>query len=94
MDTEIDELKQEVEELKSLTQDTNRVVHKLRRNIWWGRLWTIIWWAVILGLTGASYLYLQPYIQKATAAYGNVKGFQLQVENFFAQFGHSSTTQP
>ncbi len=93
MDPEIQELKELVEKNIKMTEDTNRIVHKLRRNIWWGRLWTIVWWALVLGVSSVTYyVYLQPYVDQATRAYGSTKNFEQQVQNFFTQFAHMGTT--
>jgi len=95
MDTEIDELKQEVEELKAVTEDTNRIVHKMRRSARWAMLFQIVWWLTVLGVSGATYYYfVQPYVTKAVEAYGGAKDLQLQVENWFAQFGRTPTNTP
>ncbi|MDE2071124.1 MAG: hypothetical protein KGI70_00060 [Patescibacteria group bacterium] len=92
MDTEIQSLKKEVDELKSLTLDTNRTVHKMRRAAWWGRLWGIVWWLLIFGASGAAYYYyVQPYVNTIMKEYGNAKDLQLQVQNWFAQFGHTTS---
>ena len=89
--SEIEELKQEVEELKAITQDTNRQVHKMRRSNRWALLFRIIWWLTILGVTGAAYYYyLQPYVERAMDAYNNTKDLQVQVQDWFAQFGRTS----
>ena len=88
--SEIEELKQEVEELKAITQDTNRQVHKMRRSNRWALLFRIIWWLTILGVTGAAYYYyLQPYVERAMDAYNNTKDLQVQVQDWFAQFGRT-----
>jgi len=85
--SEIDELRNEVEELKEITADTNRLVHGLRRSQRWHTLFQIIWWLTILGITGATYYYyVQPYVAQVMDAYGNAKGFQVQAEEWFAQF--------
>lgn len=102
MDTEIEQLKQEVEELKTLTEDTNRQVHKMRRAVWWGRLWSIAWWLIIAGAGGAAYYYYaQPYVQKIEQYYTNfqhqtglLQGWEQQAQQFFANsFGSSTTTK-
>lgn len=91
MANDLDELKQEVEALREITQDTNRQVHKLRRAAWWGRLWSIVWWLTVAGVTGAAYYYyVQPYVADLTSAYGNAKDFQVQIQDWFAQFGHTN----
>ena len=61
----------------ALAEDTNRMMHKMRRGMWWSRLFTLVWWAFIIALTGASYYYLLPYMQRAQEAYAN---FQTQAQ--------------
>ena len=91
MDTDIEDLKQEVESLKAVTVDTNRIVHGMRRSQRWRSFVTMVWWLTILGITGATYFYLQPYINQAMQAYGDTKDMQVQVQDWFAQFGQTKT---
>jgi len=90
MDPEIAELKREVEELKTLTVDTNRMMHGMRRGQRWRSFVSILWWLTILGLTGASYYFIQPYINQAMQTYGDTKDIQVQVQDWFAQFGNKT----
>lgn len=94
MDQEIDELKQEVEDLKAITADTNRQVRKMRRSQRMHTIFTIVWWLTIVGVTGAAYYYyVQPYVEKITEAYGNAENFQSQVQDWFSQFRSTSAEQ-
>ncbi len=91
MTSEIDELKHEVEELKAMSVDTNRMVHKMRRSQRWHTLFQIVWWLSVAGITGAAYYYyVQPYVDQALKAYSNTKDLQVQVQDWFAQFGHKT----
>ena len=89
MDPEIKAMQEEIKRVGALSADTNRVVHGMRRSQRWHSFFTVLWWIIILGLTGASYYFIQPYISQATAAYGNAKDFQVQVQDFFARFGRT-----
>lgn len=90
-DPDIKELKELVQRNVALAEDTNRIVHKLRRNVWWGRLWSIVWWGTIIIASGAAYyLYAQPYVEQAMGVYNSAQGWQVQIQDFFAKFG--STT--
>ncbi len=89
MDTEIEALKREVESLKAVTVDTNKMLHGMRRNQRWHSFMALLWWAVIIGASVWSYYLIQPYIAQATAAYGNTKDLQVQVQDFFAKFGQT-----
>lgn len=87
MESEIDDLKQEVEELKALTVDTNHQIRKMRRSQRLHTIFTIVWWLTIVGVTGAAYYYyVQPYVQKIMDTYGDAQNFQSQVEDWFSQF--------
>ncbi len=89
MDREIDDLKQEVAELKELVAETNHAVHGMRRSQRWATIFRIFWWLTIVGITGAAYYYyVQPYVQQVMSGYDNAKDFQVQVQDWFAQFGN------
>jgi hypothetical protein len=91
MDTDIEELKQEVEELKALTADTNKTIHKMRRSQRWATILSIVWWLTVAGVSGAVYYYyFQPYIQAIMSTYGDAKDFQVQIQDLFANFGRNS----
>jgi hypothetical protein len=97
MDTDttdgLDELRAEVEELRQVSEDTNRVVHKMRRGIWWGRIWNLAMWIVFFGISGAAYLYyVQPLVTKAQQYYlhfqqqaGQAQSWEQQASEFFKQ---------
>ncbi len=99
-DPDIEELKEQIQKQTELLQDTNRIVHKLRRNIWWGRVWTVVWWVAIFAASGAAYYYYaQPYINTLEHYYagfqksaGQASNFETQVQNWLSQFSPGSTT--
>ncbi len=91
MDTDIDDLKREVESLKAVTVDTNKMVHGMRRSQRWRSFMTLLWWTFIVGASVWSYYLIQPYINQAAAAYGNTRDLQVQVQDWFAKFGQTKT---
>ncbi len=91
MDSEIDELKQEVAELKEVVADTNRTLHGMRRSQRWGTIIRVVWWLTVLGVTGAAYFYfVQPYVEQVMNTYDSAKSFQVQIQDWFAQFGRNN----
>ena len=93
----MDELKELVHKQIAISEDTNRIVHGMRNTARWGRFMRIIWWAAIIGLSAASWLYLQPYLMQVQALYQNVQsgaeqaqGFQGQISDFFKQLTPNS----
>lgn len=57
-----------------LTQENNKMLHSIRRGMFWSRVMRIVYWVVIIGVAVGAYYYIAPYIDSAIGAYGNVKG--------------------
>ena len=66
--------KQILKKTLELAQENNKMLHSIRRGMWWGRITRIIYWVLIIGASIGAYYYLTPYIDSAIGAYGNVKG--------------------
>lgn len=62
-----------------LSQENNKMLHAIRRSIFWGRVTRIVYWLFIIGAAIGLFYYLQPYIDTAVEVYGNVKG---DLQNF------------
>ena len=102
-DPEIEELKDIVKRQGQVIDETNRIVHGMRRSQRLRMLWSVVWWLAIFGVSaGAYYYYLQPYIQTLEQYYANfqqsshnAQNFETQLQNWFKQFapGASSTAQ-
>ena len=59
------------------------MLHKMRRGLWWGRLFSIAWWLlVVVGSGVAYYYYLQPYVDSITHAYQSVQHGAAEAQNF------------
>ena len=90
MNPEIDELKELVRHQTALTEDTNRVVHNLRRNARWSMVFRTIYWLIIILLIGGSYyFYIAPYVSRFEQFYQNLQSGTQQAqneENAFQQF--------
>ena len=57
-----------------LSQENNDMLHSIRRGMFWGRVMRVIYWVVIIGVSIGVYYYIEPYLNGAIDAYGNVKG--------------------
>lgn len=57
------------EESKKLLQETHDMVKKMRDSQKNARMFKLIYWVVIIGLTYSSYLYMKPYLDQARKAY-------------------------
>jgi len=57
-----------------LSQENNKMLHSIKRQMLVGRVFRIIYWVVIIGAAIGLYYYVDPYIEGAIDAYGNLKG--------------------
>ncbi len=88
---QIDELKELVRRNIALTQDTNKMVHAMRRSARWGSIIHWGWWIIITLIS--AYLYfsvVQPYVDRVSRAYEQTQAgihqaqdWQTNMSNFF-----------
>ncbi len=57
-----------------LAQENNKMLHSIRRQMIWGRVFRIAYWVLIIGAAIGIYYYIDPYINEAINVYGNIKG--------------------
>ncbi len=57
-----------------LSQENNRMLHSMKRQMLVGRIFRIVYWVVIIGAAIGVYYYIDPYINGVINAYGSVKG--------------------
>jgi len=77
------EEKEMLKKTLELSAENNKMLHSIRRGMWWGRVTRIIYWVVIIGASIGAYYYLTPYVDSAIGAYGNVKGDLQSFGNMF-----------
>jgi hypothetical protein len=100
-DREIDELKELVRRNIAIAENTNHLVRRMRRAQQWGRFFQIVWWILIIAVSGATYyLYFKPYVGKVEQLYGQVRSgtdqvqsWNTQMQNFFANLSTKKATQ-
>ena len=52
-----------------LSEDNNRMLKALHRNLWWARIRSVVYWVVIIGIALGAFYFLQPYIDKVMKLY-------------------------
>jgi hypothetical protein len=58
-----------LEETYEIEKENNKMLHSLYRSMWTGRLFSIFYWILILGVMAGSFYYAQPYIEKLMNMY-------------------------
>lgn len=61
-----------------LAEENNEILRKMRRAALWGRIWHILYWTVIIGLSVGAYYFVQPYVEQVQSVYD---GFRSDVDN-------------
>lgn len=75
----------EIKELLELTRENNKLLHKIRRHAVWGSVFSILYWAFILGVPVVLYYYyLQPYLGQVLDTYS---GIQNEINNSLQETG-------
>lgn len=62
-----------------LAKENNQMLHSIKRQMLWGRVFRIVYWVLIIGAAIGIYYYIDPYINDAIDAYGSLKS---NVQNF------------
>lgn len=96
-DPEIEELKELVRQNIKLTQDTNRLVHAMRRSV---RLKSLLWAVFVIASIGLSvwgyYTYVEPRVEQVKNIYQTniapLEGAQNSILGFLKNWGGASTT--
>lgn len=92
MDSDIQILKKELAELKTLTQENNRMILGIYRRAKISMIVDVTKWVIIIGISIGAFYFVQPYIDSVVNTYSNLlgnngaDGQQKGITNFFKQF--------
>ena len=56
----------------SLAEDNNKILRSMKRSMFWGRVMSIIYWILIIGISVGAFYFLQPYFDRLMAVYGSL----------------------
>jgi hypothetical protein len=99
-DSELNELKELVKRDITLATETNHMLRDMRRSARLGLVFQIIYWLLILGVLGAGYYYVSPYINELFGFYRDLHAQNAEshnvVQSLFQTMGKylQSTTTP
>jgi hypothetical protein len=61
-----------LERILKLTEQNNRMLRNMRREVVLGRVFHIVYWIIIISIAVASYYYIKPYLGTITDAIDNI----------------------
>ncbi len=79
------ELKDMIRKNLELSAENNKMLHSIKRGMFWGKIMRIVYWVIILGVGVGLYYYIEPYVDSAVGAYGDVKGDLQTFKDVFTQ---------
>lgn len=69
-----------LENTHSLAEENNKMLHAMRRSMFWSHVSSALYWVVIIGISVGAFYFLQPYVNQLIKTYGTVsavlKNFQ------------------
>jgi hypothetical protein len=65
------EEKELLEKSVSLAEDNNKILRSMRNSMRWGRIMTVVYWILIIGISVGAFYFLQPYIDQVVKTYGS-----------------------
>jgi hypothetical protein len=83
-------LEHELEEIKQLTKENNKMLHSIQRRARVGVIMRVIYWTVILGAAVGAFYFVQPYIDEVTNTYKGIKSTQEKATDFTKNFSWGS----
>ena len=57
-----------------LSRENNKMLQSIKRSMFVGRIFRIVYWIVVIGAAIGAYYYIEPYLDEAIGAYGSIKG--------------------
>ena len=63
--------KAKLDKALALSEENNRILKSLQRYMRLGRLMSLLYWVVIIGVSVGSFYYLQPYINQILKTYSS-----------------------
>ncbi len=75
------EWKKLLEETFSLEKENNKILHAMRRSMFWSRVMNCLYWIIIIGVSVGAFYFLQPYMDKIVKMYGNASAMLKNFQN-------------
>ncbi|HEY4480403.1 MAG TPA: hypothetical protein VJB58_02975 [Candidatus Paceibacterota bacterium] len=57
-----------------LSRENNKMLQSIKRSMFVGRIFRVVYWIVVIGAAIGAYYYIEPYLDEAIGAYGSIKG--------------------
>ncbi|MCK5059851.1 MAG: hypothetical protein KAR00_01735 [Candidatus Pacebacteria bacterium] len=66
-----------------LSESNHKMLKKMHRNLLLHRIFSVLYWALIIGATVGLYYYLQPFFDQVSEIYSGITGVQVDIGEVF-----------
>ena len=70
-----------------MVEENSKLLRKMHRAALFGRIFHIMYWVIIIGLSVGAYYFVQPYVEQVQDVYGGLKGDVENVRGAASQIG-------
>ena len=71
-----------------MVEENHTLLRKMHRSALFGRVFTILYWVVIIGLSVGAYYFIQPYVDQVKGIYTGVQTDVSNVKHAASQLGN------
>lgn len=76
-----------LEKSVSLSEENNKMLHAMRRSMFWAHVSSVLYWLVIIGISVGAFYYLEPYVEKAMNLYNSISNVQQKLNTNSSSLG-------
>lgn len=77
--------KKKIDRALALSEENNKILKTLLRNMRWGRLIKTVYWLVIIGVSVGTFLHFQPYIDQFMEGFSSFQKTVNSVNGYLSQ---------
>lgn len=79
------ELEKKVDRALALSQENNRILKTLLRNMRWGRFFRVIYWAIIIAASIGIFIHFEPVLDNAIKTFGSFENGVKNVNGYLSK---------
>ena len=74
-----------------MVEENSKLLRKMHRAALFGRIFHIMYWVIIIGLSVGAYYFVQPYVDKAKESFEGIQANVNNIKGAAGQVGEIST---
>lgn len=79
--------RRKLERVLEIVEKDHSRIEKLYRAMQWGRVFTVLYWILIIGIAVGAFYFIQPYVNQLGSFYESFKGSLEGAQGFFGNEG-------